>query len=61
MDLQLLNAIINGGGTAMIVYMLYDMRKQQNTRDQQIWALLEWLIKQTPGIQQPPGWPPAAG
>lgn len=42
---ELLNTIINGGGTAILVVLVWDMRREQRERDDKIWALLDWLIR----------------
>lgn len=44
-ELDLINAIINGGGTAVLVYMMYDMRKEQREQALRFWALFEYLVR----------------
>lgn len=45
MSPELINTIINGGGTAVLLVLVWDMRREQRERDDKIWALLEFLIR----------------
>lgn len=64
MDIELLNAILNAGGSGFTIWFLIRLESRMAQRDQQMWALLEWLARQ-PRIdtsQIPPsGFPPAVG
>jgi hypothetical protein len=59
MDIELFNAVVNTGGTGVIIYFLFRLEARMAERDKQIWSLLDWLIKQG-RIQssEPPPIPP---
>jgi len=52
-DIELFNAVLNAGGTGVIVWLLIRLENRMAERDKQIWALLEWLIQQ-PRMTVPP-------
>lgn len=41
--LDTLNAILNGGQLAFMIWLVMDMRRQQAATDAKIWGLLEYL------------------
>lgn len=45
-QLDILNAILNGGQLAFMVWLVIDMRRQQEATDAKIWALLEYLARE---------------
>lgn len=44
MNTELLNILVQGGGTAILVWLVMDMRKSAQADRDQIWALLQYLI-----------------
>jgi hypothetical protein len=46
MDIEILNAILNTGGNGLMIYFFIRLEQRMAERDKQIWALLDWLIKQ---------------
>lgn len=44
--MTVVNAILNAGGTGVIVWLLIRLEARMAARDAQIWALIEWLVKQ---------------
>jgi len=45
MDIELLKLLLEGGFSAVIIYMLMDMRREQKEMNKQIWALLDYLVR----------------
>jgi hypothetical protein len=45
MDPELIKLLIEGGSSAVIVFMLYDMRREQRDMNARVWTLLEWLVR----------------
>lgn len=45
MDLDLLRMLIEAGSSGVIIYMLYDMRREAREQREQTWALLRYLIE----------------
>lgn len=43
----LFNLIVNGGGTAVLLFLVIEMRKEAARDRQQIWALLEYMVRRT--------------
>jgi len=44
-DVELLKILVDGGFSAVIIYMLFDMRNEQRETNKQIWALLDYLVR----------------
>lgn len=44
--LDTVNAILNGGQLAFMVWLVIDMRRQQAATDAKIWGLLEYLARE---------------
>ncbi len=45
MDIELLKILLDGGFSAVIIFMLYDMRKEAREQRAQTWALLDYLVR----------------
>lgn len=45
-SIDVLNAVLNGGQLAFMVWLVIDMRRQQEATDAKIWALLEYLARE---------------
>jgi hypothetical protein len=45
MDPEMIKLLIEGGSSAVIVFMIYDMRREQRSMNERIWTLLEWLVR----------------
>lgn len=43
--LSILNTLVNGGGTAIIVWLIMDMRREQREQQLRFWTLFEYLVK----------------
>lgn len=41
---QILNLVINGGGTAVLIWLVAEMRKEANEERNRTWRLLNYLI-----------------
>jgi hypothetical protein len=57
METEILNLLINAGGNAVLLFLVFDMRREQKSRDEKIWALLDWLIRERAerlGLDVPP-------
>lgn len=46
MDSGLLQILVQTGSTGVVIVFLFRLEKRMAERDAQMWALLEWLIKQ---------------
>lgn len=44
-SIELVNALLNGGGTALIVWLMLDMRREQREQQLRFWALFEYLVR----------------
>lgn len=44
-DIELLKILLDGGFSAVIIFMLYDMRKEAREQREQTWTLLTYLIE----------------
>lgn len=47
MDTQLLQLLIQSGASGILIFMVYDMRREAKEQREQIWSLLKWLVEQT--------------
>lgn len=45
MDIELLKILADGGFSAVIIFMLLDMRREANEQREQTWKLLTYLIE----------------
>lgn len=45
MDLEIVKLLLDGGFAAVVIFMLYDLRKEQREMNRQIWALLDYLVR----------------
>lgn len=45
MDPEVVNLIVNLGGTGILAWLVLDMRREANAQREQTWALLEFLIR----------------
>jgi hypothetical protein len=45
MDLELVKILLDGGFSAVIVFMLLDMRREAREQREQTWELLRYLIE----------------
>jgi len=45
MEIELLKLLLDGGFSAVIIYMVLDMRNEARQQRAETWALLEYLIK----------------
>lgn len=59
MEIDLLNALLNAGGSGFTIWFLIRLEARMAERDKQMWALLEWLIRQPRLSTQDP--PPIPG
>lgn len=56
MDAELIKLLIEGGSSAVIVFMLWDMRREQREMNNRVWTLLDWLVRDkadAEGVQPP--------
>lgn len=47
MEIELVNALLNVGGSGVTIWFLIRLDSRMAERDKQIWALLEWLIRES--------------
>lgn len=47
MDIELFKLLLEGGSTAVIIYMVYDLRREQKELNARVWSLLEFLVRDT--------------
>lgn len=45
-SIDILNAILNAGGTGFLAWLFIRLEARMAERDRQIWELLRWLIEQ---------------
>lgn len=45
MDLEILKILLETGSSGVIIFMLYDMRREAREQREQTWALLRYLIE----------------
>ncbi len=45
MDVEILKILLDGGFSAVIIFMLYDTRKEAREQRIQTWALLDYLVR----------------
>lgn len=51
MELELIQLLIEGGSSAVLIYMLYDMRREARDQREYMQTLLKFLIeRQFPGM-----------
>jgi hypothetical protein len=46
-DIEVLKIILDGGFSAVIVFMLWDMRRESREQREQIWQLLDYLVRRS--------------
>jgi hypothetical protein len=46
-DTELIKILVDGGFSAVIVFMLYDMRRESREQREQIWQLLDYLVRRS--------------
>lgn len=51
MDLELFKILLDGGFSAVIIFMLYDMRKEAREQREQTWALLRYLVERDDDLE----------
>jgi len=42
---EVINLIVNTGGTGVVVYLLLKQNERMEQQQKQIWTLLEWLVR----------------
>lgn len=50
-DTEILKILLDGGFSAVIIFMLYDMRKEAREQREQTWQLLRYLIERDDDLE----------
>lgn len=51
LDIEILKILLDGGFSAVIIFMLWDMRKEAREQREQTWALLRYLIERDDDLE----------
>lgn len=54
MELELLTALAQGGVSIVLIWLVWDMRREAREDRKQIWVLLTWLIQNSALEGSPP-------